>query len=161
MLTVWIVIVSSHITPTWDHVSSFELWWFIVNSCATLSIPSFWQILLEAIVSKERHGYIAIDDIMILNYPCCKYIAVLLLVFPLAMSDPQWFGAANNIFFVLSVTLTLFVKLNPKSISHFTHFTFFFKEAATYSSEEFSWISSWISSNKWIVILHNDIHCLF
>lgn len=33
-------------------------------------------MLIEATVSKERRGYIAIDDIMVLNYPCCKWIAV-------------------------------------------------------------------------------------
>lgn len=30
------------------------------------------QVLIEATVSRERRGYIAVDDIMVLNYPCCK-----------------------------------------------------------------------------------------
>lgn len=32
----------------------------------------FLQVLIEATISRERQGYIAIDDIMVLNYPCCK-----------------------------------------------------------------------------------------
>ncbi|TWW79414.1 Receptor-type tyrosine-protein phosphatase U [Takifugu flavidus] len=30
------------------------------------------QVLIEATVSRERRGYIAVDDIMVLNYPCYK-----------------------------------------------------------------------------------------
>ncbi|XP_061103194.1 receptor-type tyrosine-protein phosphatase U-like [Conger conger] len=32
----------------------------------------FLQVLFEATVSKERHGYIGMDDILLLNYPCYK-----------------------------------------------------------------------------------------
>lgn len=39
--------------------------------CAFM-FTSFLQVLIEATVSRERRGYIAIDDIMVLNYPCCK-----------------------------------------------------------------------------------------
>lgn len=31
------------------------------------------QVIFEATVSEERQGYIALDDIVLLNYPCCKY----------------------------------------------------------------------------------------
>lgn len=31
------------------------------------------QVIFEARVSEERQGYIALDDIVLLNYPCCKY----------------------------------------------------------------------------------------
>uniref|UniRef100_A0A4W3JB91 Protein tyrosine phosphatase receptor type Ub n=1 Tax=Callorhinchus milii TaxID=7868 RepID=A0A4W3JB91_CALMI len=30
------------------------------------------QVIFEAVVSAERKGYIGIDDLLILNYPCCK-----------------------------------------------------------------------------------------
>ncbi|CAG00052.1 unnamed protein product [Tetraodon nigroviridis] len=30
------------------------------------------QVLIEATISRERQGYIAVDDIMVLNYPCYK-----------------------------------------------------------------------------------------
>ncbi|KAI4818349.1 hypothetical protein KUCAC02_011692, partial [Chaenocephalus aceratus] len=31
-------------------------------------------VIFEAAVSEERQGYIALDDIVLLNYPCCKYL---------------------------------------------------------------------------------------
>lgn len=31
------------------------------------------QVIFEATISEERQGYIALDDIVLLNYPCCKY----------------------------------------------------------------------------------------
>ncbi|KAK7926276.1 hypothetical protein WMY93_008586 [Mugilogobius chulae] len=41
-----------------------------------LAVSTFWpseyQVLLEASVSGERKGYIALDDIMVVNYPCYK-----------------------------------------------------------------------------------------
>lgn len=39
---------------------------------ATFTSASSLQVLIEATVSRERRGYIAMDDIMVLNYPCCK-----------------------------------------------------------------------------------------
>ena len=33
------------------------------------------QVIFEAKVSEERQGYIALDDIVLLNYPCCKYLS--------------------------------------------------------------------------------------
>ncbi|KAG8143220.1 hypothetical protein E2320_000477, partial [Naja naja] len=30
------------------------------------------QVLFEAVVSNERHGYLGLDDILLLNYPCSK-----------------------------------------------------------------------------------------
>jgi hypothetical protein len=35
----------------------------------------FPQVLIEAMVSRDGRGYIAIDDIMLLNYPCCKWFS--------------------------------------------------------------------------------------
>lgn len=34
------------------------------------------QVIFEATVSEDRQGYIALDDILLLNYPCCKYPAL-------------------------------------------------------------------------------------
>ncbi|XP_067862893.1 receptor-type tyrosine-protein phosphatase U-like isoform X2 [Heptranchias perlo] len=43
---------------------------------AELAVSTFWpneyQVLFEAVVSAERRGYIGIDDLLILNYPCYK-----------------------------------------------------------------------------------------
>lgn len=30
------------------------------------------QVLFEAVVSSERRGYLGLDDILLLNYPCCE-----------------------------------------------------------------------------------------
>lgn len=38
-----------------------------------LIYPFSPQVIFEATVSMERQGYIALDDIVLLNYPCCKY----------------------------------------------------------------------------------------
>lgn len=39
-----------------------------------LIYPLSPQVIFEATVSEERQGYIALDDIVLLNYPCCKYL---------------------------------------------------------------------------------------
>lgn len=36
--------------------------------------PFSLQVIFEATISEERQGYIALDDIVLLNYPCCKYL---------------------------------------------------------------------------------------
>lgn len=38
-----------------------------------LICPLSPQVIFEATISEERQGYIALDDIVLLNYPCCKY----------------------------------------------------------------------------------------
>ena len=44
-----------------------------VMVCSHLICPLSPQVIFEASVSDERQGYIALDDIVLLNYPCCKY----------------------------------------------------------------------------------------
>ncbi|XP_067867695.1 receptor-type tyrosine-protein phosphatase U isoform X3 [Heterodontus francisci] len=43
---------------------------------AELAVSTFWpndyQVIFEAVISTERRGYIGIDDLMVLNYPCYK-----------------------------------------------------------------------------------------
>ncbi|XP_041068540.1 receptor-type tyrosine-protein phosphatase U isoform X1 [Carcharodon carcharias] len=43
---------------------------------AELAVSTFWpneyQVMFEAVVSTEQRGYIGIDDVLILNYPCDK-----------------------------------------------------------------------------------------
>ncbi len=41
--------------------------------CSHLIYPLSPQVIFEATISEERQGYIALDDIVLLNYPCCKY----------------------------------------------------------------------------------------
>lgn len=48
---------------------------FLTRACSyrvILRLCLLSQVLIEATVSRERRGYIALDDIMVLNYPCCK-----------------------------------------------------------------------------------------
>lgn len=44
-----------------------------VMVCSHLIYPLSPQVIFEATISEERQGYIALDDIVLLNYPCCKY----------------------------------------------------------------------------------------
>lgn len=44
-----------------------------VMVCRHLIYPFSPQVIFEATISEERQGYIALDDIVLLNYPCCKY----------------------------------------------------------------------------------------
>lgn len=53
-------------------VTSVCLWLWIKSVHRAFTFASLLQVLIEASVSRERRGYIAIDDIMVLNYPCCK-----------------------------------------------------------------------------------------
>ncbi|KAM7383799.1 hypothetical protein PAMA_011252 [Pampus argenteus] len=45
------------------------------------------NVIFEATVSEERQGYIALDDIVLLNYPCCKY-PILHFSYPLTFTEP-------------------------------------------------------------------------
>ncbi|KAM7372816.1 hypothetical protein PAMP_007713 [Pampus punctatissimus] len=45
------------------------------------------SVIFEATVSEERQGYIALDDIVLLNYPCCKY-PILHFSYPLTFTEP-------------------------------------------------------------------------
>ncbi|KAL2084962.1 hypothetical protein ACEWY4_020480 [Coilia grayii] len=58
--------------PVWNVTGSHGRQWHQVELAVSMFWPNEYQIVLEAIVSKERRGHIAIDDIMILNYPCYK-----------------------------------------------------------------------------------------
>lgn len=52
--------------------SSCLLLFFLKFLILTFTSAEPLQVLIEATVSRERRGYIAVDDIMVLNYPCCK-----------------------------------------------------------------------------------------
>lgn len=57
----------------WHSKLVYALATLVMNSiCHAFIITSLLQVLIEAMVSRDRRGYIAIDDIMVLNYPCCK-----------------------------------------------------------------------------------------
>ncbi|XP_017288734.1 receptor-type tyrosine-protein phosphatase U isoform X1 [Kryptolebias marmoratus] len=58
--------------PAWNTSGSHGKQWHQVELAVSTFWPNEYQVLIEATVSRERRGYIAIDDIMVLNYPCYK-----------------------------------------------------------------------------------------
>uniref|UniRef100_A0A3P8TMW2 Receptor-type tyrosine-protein phosphatase U n=1 Tax=Amphiprion percula TaxID=161767 RepID=A0A3P8TMW2_AMPPE len=59
-------------SPVWNTSGSHGKQWHQVDLAVSTFWPNEYQVLIEATVSRERRGYIAIDDIMVLNYPCYK-----------------------------------------------------------------------------------------
>uniref|UniRef100_A0A4W6CQE4 protein-tyrosine-phosphatase n=1 Tax=Lates calcarifer TaxID=8187 RepID=A0A4W6CQE4_LATCA len=59
-------------SPVWNTSGSHGKQWHQVELAVSTFWPNEYQVLIEATVSRERRGYIAIDDIMVLNYPCYK-----------------------------------------------------------------------------------------
>uniref|UniRef100_A0A669ERV2 protein-tyrosine-phosphatase n=1 Tax=Oreochromis niloticus TaxID=8128 RepID=A0A669ERV2_ORENI len=63
-------------SPVWNTSGSHGKQWHQVELAVSTFWPNEYQVqtfLFEyATVSRERRGYIAIDDIMVLNYPCYK-----------------------------------------------------------------------------------------
>uniref|UniRef100_A0A3B3IBN9 Receptor-type tyrosine-protein phosphatase U n=1 Tax=Oryzias latipes TaxID=8090 RepID=A0A3B3IBN9_ORYLA len=58
--------------PVWNISGSHGKQWHQVELAVSTFWPNEYQVLIEATVSRERQGYIAVDDIMVLNYPCYK-----------------------------------------------------------------------------------------
>uniref|UniRef100_A0A672SZM7 Receptor-type tyrosine-protein phosphatase U n=1 Tax=Sinocyclocheilus grahami TaxID=75366 RepID=A0A672SZM7_SINGR len=56
----------------WNVSGSQGRQWHQVELAVSTFWPSEYQIVFEATVSSERKGYIGLDDIVLLNYPCCK-----------------------------------------------------------------------------------------
>uniref|UniRef100_A0A8C1KAL1 Receptor-type tyrosine-protein phosphatase U n=1 Tax=Cyprinus carpio TaxID=7962 RepID=A0A8C1KAL1_CYPCA len=56
--------------PVWNVSGSRGRQWHQVELAVSTFWPNEYQILLEATV--DRKGYIAVDDILLLNYPCYK-----------------------------------------------------------------------------------------
>uniref|UniRef100_A0A673AQV6 Receptor-type tyrosine-protein phosphatase U n=1 Tax=Sphaeramia orbicularis TaxID=375764 RepID=A0A673AQV6_9TELE len=59
-------------SPVWNASGSHGKQWHQVELAVSTFWPNEYQVLIEATVSRDRRGYIAIDDIMVLNYPCYK-----------------------------------------------------------------------------------------
>uniref|UniRef100_A0A3B4E3B3 protein-tyrosine-phosphatase n=1 Tax=Pygocentrus nattereri TaxID=42514 RepID=A0A3B4E3B3_PYGNA len=56
--------------PVWNVSGSQGKQWHQVELAVSTFWPNEYQVLLEATV--DRWGYIAVDDILVLNYPCYK-----------------------------------------------------------------------------------------
>uniref|UniRef100_A0A8C5C8Q7 protein-tyrosine-phosphatase n=1 Tax=Gadus morhua TaxID=8049 RepID=A0A8C5C8Q7_GADMO len=59
-------------SPVWNTSGSHGKQWHQVELAVSTFWPNEYQVLIEAMVSRDGRGYIAIDDIMLLNYPCYK-----------------------------------------------------------------------------------------
>uniref|UniRef100_A0A3B3QAE7 Receptor-type tyrosine-protein phosphatase U n=1 Tax=Paramormyrops kingsleyae TaxID=1676925 RepID=A0A3B3QAE7_9TELE len=59
-------------SPVWNASGSHGRQWHQVEMAVSTFWPNEYQVLFEATVSKERQGYIGMDDILLLNYPCYK-----------------------------------------------------------------------------------------
>uniref|UniRef100_A0A672HR10 protein-tyrosine-phosphatase n=1 Tax=Salarias fasciatus TaxID=181472 RepID=A0A672HR10_SALFA len=59
-------------SPVWNASGTHGKQWHQVELAVSTFWPNEYQVLIEATVSRERRGYIALDDIMVLNYPCYK-----------------------------------------------------------------------------------------
>uniref|UniRef100_A0A8C2JMW7 Receptor-type tyrosine-protein phosphatase U n=1 Tax=Cyprinus carpio TaxID=7962 RepID=A0A8C2JMW7_CYPCA len=58
----------------WNVSGSQGRQWHQVELAVSTFWPSEYQIVFEATVSSEQKGYIGLDDIVLLNYPCCKFM---------------------------------------------------------------------------------------
>ncbi|XP_047672606.1 receptor-type tyrosine-protein phosphatase U isoform X1 [Tachysurus fulvidraco] len=61
-----------HGNSVWNISGSQGFQWHQVELAVSTFWPSEYQIIFEATVSDEEKGYIGLDDIVLLNYPCYK-----------------------------------------------------------------------------------------
>uniref|UniRef100_A0A663LR79 Receptor-type tyrosine-protein phosphatase U n=1 Tax=Athene cunicularia TaxID=194338 RepID=A0A663LR79_ATHCN len=59
-------------SAVWNASGSHGRQWHQAELAVSLFWPSEYQVLFEAVVSSERRGYLGLDDILLLNYPCCE-----------------------------------------------------------------------------------------
>uniref|UniRef100_A0A3B4YDQ3 Receptor-type tyrosine-protein phosphatase U n=1 Tax=Seriola lalandi dorsalis TaxID=1841481 RepID=A0A3B4YDQ3_SERLL len=59
-------------SAVWNISGSQGHQWYQVELAVSTFWPSEYQVIFEATVSEERQGYIALDDIVLLNYPCSR-----------------------------------------------------------------------------------------
>ncbi|XP_043945675.1 receptor-type tyrosine-protein phosphatase U [Protopterus annectens] len=56
----------------WNVSGSHGRQWHQAELAVSIFWPNEYQVIFEAVVSSERRGFIGLDDILILNYPCYK-----------------------------------------------------------------------------------------
>uniref|UniRef100_A0A669PI14 Receptor-type tyrosine-protein phosphatase U n=1 Tax=Phasianus colchicus TaxID=9054 RepID=A0A669PI14_PHACC len=59
-------------SAVWNASGSHGRQWHQAELAVSLFWPSEYQVLFEAVISSERRGYLGLDDILLLNYPCSK-----------------------------------------------------------------------------------------
>uniref|UniRef100_A0A8D0B6A3 protein-tyrosine-phosphatase n=1 Tax=Salvator merianae TaxID=96440 RepID=A0A8D0B6A3_SALMN len=56
----------------WNISGSHGHQWHQAQLAVSMFWPNGYQVLFEAVVSSERRGYLGLDDILLLSYPCSK-----------------------------------------------------------------------------------------
>ncbi|XP_077193279.1 receptor-type tyrosine-protein phosphatase U isoform X2 [Paroedura picta] len=56
----------------WNVSGSHGRQWHQAELAVSMFWPNEYQVLFEAVISSERRGYLGLDDILLLNYPCSK-----------------------------------------------------------------------------------------
>ncbi|XP_050788242.1 receptor-type tyrosine-protein phosphatase U isoform X1 [Gopherus flavomarginatus] len=56
----------------WNVSGSHGRQWHQAELAVSMFWPNEYQVLFEAVISGERRGYLGLDDILLLNYPCSK-----------------------------------------------------------------------------------------
>ncbi|XP_030645199.1 receptor-type tyrosine-protein phosphatase U [Chanos chanos] len=59
-------------SAVWNVTGSHGRQWHQIELAVSTFWPSEYQVIFEATVSSEQRGYIGLDDIVLLNYPCYK-----------------------------------------------------------------------------------------
>uniref|UniRef100_A0A8C3C3Z9 Receptor-type tyrosine-protein phosphatase U n=1 Tax=Cairina moschata TaxID=8855 RepID=A0A8C3C3Z9_CAIMO len=59
-------------SAVWNASGSHGRQWHQAELAVSLFWPNEYQVLFEAVISSERRGYLGLDDILLLNYPCSK-----------------------------------------------------------------------------------------
>ncbi|TFK13259.1 Receptor-type tyrosine-protein phosphatase U [Platysternon megacephalum] len=56
----------------WNVSGSHGRQWHQAELAVSMFWPNEYQVLFEAVISGERRGYLGLDDLLLLNYPCSK-----------------------------------------------------------------------------------------
>uniref|UniRef100_A0A8C0GR87 Receptor-type tyrosine-protein phosphatase U n=1 Tax=Chelonoidis abingdonii TaxID=106734 RepID=A0A8C0GR87_CHEAB len=56
----------------WNVSGSHGRQWHQAELAVSMFWPNEYQVLFEAVISGEHRGYLGLDDILLLNYPCSK-----------------------------------------------------------------------------------------
>lgn len=81
---------------------------------------SSWQVIFEAEVSGGRSGYIAIDDIQVLSYPCGRFWLRVVFFCVLSTHALDWQGLLIVYWLDIVVHFIVTLRLHGKNTEVFT-----------------------------------------
>uniref|UniRef100_A0A8C4LSC1 protein-tyrosine-phosphatase n=1 Tax=Equus asinus asinus TaxID=83772 RepID=A0A8C4LSC1_EQUAS len=59
-------------SAVWNMTGSHGRQWYQAELAVSTFWPNEYQVLFEALISPDRRGYMGLDDILLLSYPCAK-----------------------------------------------------------------------------------------